>query len=316
MEEEWSQVKEEISSLLQETRQEAEVSEGEDEERTIDNPADYVAQVKETGILGLALPSGSSVSGVEIHPSAYLSHRQLMTGTGTEQNKSGTAVQVADRVLLQSYLQEKCSSFANPLDKGVLKYQLEYLIKGSARDETNLKQVAEDILHIREAANLAYLFSDSTLTGQADTLATVITAVLFKPELQQAVKLSILFAWCYAESVKDLRILFEGNKVPLVKDSSTWNTPLTQLLTFTSHLSEYNKASSGMEYTDYLQVLLYSTGEKQLLYRFMDICEMDIRLTDGNTCFRMDGCIDRITATANVSSGYGPSYTITRSFSY
>ena len=41
---------------------------------------------------------------------------------------------------------------------------------------------------------------------------------------------------------------------------------------------------------------------------FMDLMEMDIRLTEGNEAFRMDGCIERIGAQAVIKSGYGYEY--------
>ena len=315
---EWSQVQGEIQHLLEQKKQEL-LQSGEEEtevEVGIDNPADYVAGVKGRGILSLALPSGVTLSGVEIHPEYYLSHRTVLNGLGSTYQHNSVIQGTAEKLLVQNYLFEKCGSFQKPLDKGVLKYQIEYLLKGKSKDEENLRQVVEDILHIREAANIAYLLSDNEKQSEADLLATVITAVLFMPQLQQAVKLSILFAWAYAESIKDIRILLDGNKVPMIKNSDSWNTPLIQLLTFVSHLGDYKKSESGMSYEDYLNTFLFMKSEKEVLYRFMDICEMDIRITEGNSYFQMDGCISTATARANVSSSYGYGYEIIRSFSY
>ena len=44
--------------------------------------------------------------------------------------------------------------------------------------------------------------------------------------------------------------------------------------------------------------------------------EADIRMTPGNENFRMDGCVDAITAQAAVESGYGRSFQITRTYQY
>ena len=128
--------------------------------------------------------------------------------------------------------------------------------------------------------------------------------------------MTILYAWSYAESVKDIRILLDGNKVPMLKNSENWNTPLSQLLTFTSHLGEYKVLEEGIDYQKYLRFFLTLKSEKEILYRFMDICEMDIRKTQGNEYFQMDGCISAVKAKANVSSRYGYGYEITRTFSY
>lgn len=125
-----------------------------------------------------------------------------------------------------------------------------------------------------------------------------------------------MFAWSYAESVKDIRILLDGNKVPVLKTEETWNTPLSKLVSFSSCLNEYKVIEEGICYEDYLRFFLYKQPEKELLRRFMDICEMDIRVTEGNEYFQMDGCVSGVKAKANVSSGYGNGYEITRTYRY
>ena len=59
-----------------------------------------------------------------------------------------------------------------------------------------------------------------------------------------------------------------------------------------------------------------TAAEEEKLARFMDICEMDIRNTLGNGYFKMDGCLQAVKAKANVSSGYGYGYQITREYGY
>ena len=152
--------------------------------------------------------------------------------------------------------------------------------------------------------------------NEADALAWLVSALLFSPEIKEVVKMTILYAWSYAESIKDVRILLDGNKLPLLKTFATWNTPLSRLFMFSSYLGQYEPSSTGMTYNDYLRFFLTLKSEEEILYRFMDICEMDIRATDGNQFFQMDGCISAIEATANISSGYGNGYKITRLFTY
>ena len=129
-------------------------------------------------------------------------------------------------------------------------------------------------------------------------------------------KATILFAWTYAESVKDVRILLDGNKIPVLKSAETWSTPLYKLAFFHNYLDDYGVKEEGVCYEDYLRFFLYQQSEKEILYRFMDVCEMDIRMTKGNEYFQMDGCISAVKATANVSSGYGNGYEITGIYRY
>ena len=282
----------------------------------LDNPAGYVKNIKAQGILGLALPPGKEISSMVIHPEYYLSHRKIKQGQGTLNMKESLLDKVTEDFLLREYLLEKCSTYSGSKDKSVLKYQIEYLLHGKSSDLENLEDVVENILHIREGINYLYLISDQGKVAQADALAWTVSAILLSPEIKEAVKATILFAWSYAESVKDLRILMDGNKLPLLKSGSTWNTPLSQLLMFTSCLDQYEISSEGMEYEDYLRFFLSLKSEREILYRFMDICEMDIRVTDGNEFFQMDGCISAVEAKANVSSKYGNGYEITRTYLY
>ena len=313
----WDAESEILNELINEKQKEMTDPEtGEEIPIGLDNPADYVKNVKAQGILGLALPPGKEISSSWIHPEYYLSHRQISYGKGTLEIRETLIDRATEKFLLWEYLMEKCSMYSAIKDKSVLKYQTEYLLKGKASDLENLESVLEDILHIREAVNYFYLISDQGKVAEADALAWVVSMVLFSPEIKDAVKATILFAWSYAESVKDIRILLDGNRLPLLKTESTWNTPLSQLLMFTSCLDQYKRLEEGMVYEDYLRFFLSLKAEKELLYRFMDICEMDIRITEGNEFFQMDGCISAVKAKANVSSGYGNGYQITRTYSY
>lgn len=313
----WNEAEETLNTLVEEKRRSmAEYIEEEDIPPGLDNPADYVKNVKKQGILGLALPTEKEVSPMVIHPEYYFSHRESRQGLGILQRKETMIDELAGKYFLMEYFMEKCGTYLSGKENSVLQYQIEYLLEGKSGDLENLETIVENILHIREGINFTYLISRQNMVAQADALATVVSALLFSPEIKEAVKATILFAWSYAESVKDIRILLDGNKLPLLKSDDTWNTPLSQLLMFTNCLDQYRISSEGMTYEDYLRFFLSLESETELLYRFMDICEMDIRTTEGNEYFQMDGCVYAIKAKANISSGYGNGYEITRSYTY
>lgn len=92
------------------------------------------------------------------------------------------------------------------------------------QDRENLKKTLQEILLLREAVNAAFLFG-SSLKAEAETAAGVIAILLGLPEIKDLAATVILFAWAYAESVKDVRILLRGDKIPLVKSEESWNTP-------------------------------------------------------------------------------------------
>lgn len=314
---EWDKADGILDRLVQEKKKEMVNTEtGQESFIDLDNPADYVKGIKAQGILGLALPQEKPISAMIIHPEYYLSHRNISKGIGELGIKRTIIDKTTEDFLLREYFMEKCSFYNAEKEKALLKYQIEYLLYGNPSDLENLEAVLEKILYMREGINFIYLLSDYKRMEEAESLAWLVSAVLFSPEIKDAVKATILFAWSYAESVKDIRILLDGNKIPILKTAETWNTPLSKLIIFPSYLDEYVVKEDGIRYEDYLRYFLYKQPEQEILYRFMDLCEMDIRMTDGNEYFQMDGCISAVKAKANISSGYGNGYEITRIYRY
>lgn len=293
--------------------------EEEDEEwegRDVELPSDVVNEARGEGILALAAKAPGSLSGTRIPVDSLFSHRdRLIEGTGLPEGKEEPSG-VAAACIFRKYMMEKCGFYGKEKEDCGFSYQVEYILEGKENDLDNLRNVANRILLIREAANVSYLFGNSAKREEAGETALLLTAILGLPELAEAVEALILFAWAYAESVKDLRILFDGKKVPLIKDDGSWNTPYRHLLTFRGHLSEYGEESEGLSYENYLEAFLYLQSEELSTKRLMDVMETDIRMTPGNGGFRIDGCMDAMTAEACVSSGYGYQYRIKRSYRY
>lgn len=299
----------EILEMLNEEKAEDE------EEISINNPADYVDGMRASPLLALAVKNSEDISSAYVEPSSYISHRDYEEGAGLWEDQS-SADGLTEKILFQMYLQDMCGNFMEKKEGSSLAYQMEYLLYGKGSDLENLEKMAKQLFMIRYVINAAYLFSSGTRQAEAAELAATVTAGIAQPQLYEAVKITILFAWCYAESVQDLRILFDGNKVASVKSDATWNIRLEELLTFTSSLDTYNEASDGKTYQDYLKALLFIKEEKTLRMRLMDLMEMDIRTTPGNSNFRMDACVYQLKAEVNVSSKYGYGYAICRSYSY
>jgi len=170
---------------------------------------------------------------------------------------------------------------------------------------------------IRQAANAAYLFSNDAKKSEVEVITTAIAILLGYPDIQKPLTESILFAWVYAESVYDLRVLLAGGKVPIMKNDSTWHYSLGEMFFFAfDNTVSVNETSLGLSYIDYLRVLMSFEKEETKTMRFMDIIEMDIRKQPGNTNFRIDQCVDYLTADASITSSYGKSLSIKRTNFY
>ncbi|MBE6006265.1 MAG: hypothetical protein E7238_03790 [Sarcina sp.] len=221
----------------------------------------------------------------------------------------------ADEAVFDLYLGEKCGCYTRPLEKGRLKYQLEYILCGRETDMENLEKTAERLFLIRMASNCASIFSDTARGAQAQAVAVLVSLVLFSPQLAELFKNVLLFSWAYLESIRDLRTLFDGGRVPLQKTPETWRTSFLGLLAPEDAVAG-SGAGTGLLYTDYLQGLLFLEGSSVKSIRTMDIMEMDIRMTEGNSGFCMDWCADAFSMTASVTSRFGYSFELVKSEGY
>lgn len=292
------------------------ISEEEWEEVPLDNPADAVNGARGIGILSFVLDGEQELSSQAVALSNYVSHRKCAKGSGTGERDKVSRLQ---RILFDRYILEKADCYTSENPDGLLHYQLEYIFAGKASDRENLEAVAQKLLFIRQAANITYLFSDAAKVAEAEALALSLTAVSMAPEFAEPVKLSILLAWAYAESVYDIKHLLSGGKIPLVKTSASWHFSLSQMLQFRQELANDTAEGAyeeGLSYEEYISMLLLTQSHEDKVMRMMDLIEMDIRNTGDNRNFRLDACVDYLKAQVVVESKYGYGCEITRHYYY
>lgn len=292
-----------------------EVEAGVFEEVPLNNPADIANATRSIGVLNLVISDISSVSTVKISPNEYISHRGLMKGSGICEEAVRTGGAPNDLLYL-AYLFDKCGYYGNQKEDSLLQYQIEYLVEGQDTDWKNLEQVARRLLRWRETANFIYLLSDGGKMAEAEAMALALTAVTLNPALAEPVKYTILFAWAYVESLQDIKDLLGGGKVPLMKTAGDWKTGIDSIKNVKGSLSDTGGSGSGLSYREYLEILLFMTNDHDRTFRSMDLMEMDIRKTPGNSRFRMDGCFDTYRARLAVSSGFGYWYELERLYGF
>ena len=291
-----------------------EVEEGVYEEVPLNNPADIANATRSSGVLNLVLENPAQASSMKVTLDDYISHRSLMRGTGV----CAEAVQVSgepSELVFQAYLFEKCGYYGKEMDKSLLKYQIEYMLAGKDTDWQNLEYTAKRLLRWREVANVLYILTDSAKIAEAEAMALALTAVALCPALAEPVKYTILFAWAYVESLQDVKTLLAGGRVPIYKTSADWKTGINSITNVRGSLAE-DSGGRGLNYEEYLRIMLFLQNENTRTFRAMDIMEMDIRRTAGNARFRMDACFDTYQADLSVSSGFGYSYEMCRCYGF
>lgn len=170
-----------------------------------------------------------------------------------------------------------------------LNYEVEYILFGHNNDTANLIATVGAVFAIRIALNTISLLSDidkmKVITNLANTLAgwwslgigSIIVVVV------------LTLVWAIIESVSDVQRLLNGERVPIIKDSNTWQTDLFSGVTRIAEevTEEVTGDISGtsektylptFSYIDYLRILLLGgiVDEETKLLRILDLIQLNI----------------------------------------
>lgn len=210
------------------------------------------------------------LSDVKIIPSERISGRQLREGVGEKRKKS-----FADMQLFHRYVLENCGYYgkkrAGNVD-GVPDCQLEYIIAGKESDRENLENVMWRIFLFRASGNYFLSHQDARKQAEAELKAMAAVGVTGNVPLIESVKELFLLAGAVEDGIHETRDVFRGGKVPV--------------------FGEGVLSVMEMDYRDYLLLFLQTTGEKDKIYRSMDMMELEVRALSGNEKFRFDHCTD------------------------
>lgn len=219
-------------------------------------------------------------------------------------------------MLSSEYILWKFPCFTSKEKKEGLQCQVEYVLCGKNSDQDNLAGTVNRLLALREAANLVYLAKDAQKQGEMEAMAGVIAASFGVPAAMPVVKMALAVCWAFAESILDLRELLDGGKVALFKTAESWQLSLEQLpkLLETGDQSRKN-APGGMEYSDYLRLLLMQKSGKAVTFGAMDLVEYNMRTEQQQPGFRLDCCVDELEAGFTAVIGKRE-YEITRNYGY
>lgn len=285
-----------------------------DEETEIldfEDPTVTLEQRKKTGILKQTM--GEQALSEKKLNSSLLIRQRLKDGRAISGNRPerecDKSLGITEKIAFSEYVMRYMGCFLENKPGSALDYEVEYVISGKDADADNLKGVLYRLLALREAANATYLFSDKEKSGEAEMAALAISVVLLVPELKDVFKSALLLGWAYAESVYDLKVLLSGGKIALIKDKDTWHYSLSSILEDAWeefwHGEQQNREEKGLTYQDYLRLLLLVTPEEDVTMRAMNLVEADIRQTEGNKTFRLDGCFVRLESQVSFESKYG-----------
>lgn len=295
--------------------QSVEISETESVTVDIPNPMEKLDVERGKGFLRLIIANPEDISTKAIVTQNILSHR-IQKGQVSMGNMPLNEGDIWDRFLFQEYLCRYMGNYLRTDKDNALDYQIEYLINGMASDAENLRGTALKLCALRETANILYLISCDEKRTQAKNAATVICGLLRMPNLVQVMEDIILLGWASAESIYDVKALYDGGKIPLLKDDSSWHYGLNTSFGDQMFGALRDDADRGLDYDEYLRIIMSMTSLELLTVRAMEMVEADIRLTPGNSNFRIDACYDCFSSVIHIGSVDGHELEIERKKEY
>lgn len=214
--------------------------------------------------------------------------KELLSGLQVEKWDSSALV---DEFYLLAYAEENFASYVrSPARESALQYETEYLIAGKASDRENLKAVANRILGLRFLANYVYLSGSSEWKAASGSAAAALTGLLGFPQAKKAVEVLLTAAVSFGESMLDVHALFAGEKVPIMKDASTWNLTLQNAAALLKNKGPVKQGKRNAGYEDYLKLLLAARMKRELLlFRMMDLMQANVALEEPG--FLMEECL-------------------------
>lgn len=280
-----------------------------------ENPLEILQKMKRKVLTEIVLPGERSISQKTVEGMPGVSGRKRREGKGSVPSRQENSGQ---KLYLLSYIPEHFANYIDAQDDRPLEYEQEYLIGGKSDDMSNLEVVLEKIRNLRLAPNYLYLQTDETKKAEAKVLAGIISTLFGNPELTDVVSQGVLMAWAYGESVMDLRTLMAGGKIPLTKTKETWKLSLSGLLKLGTKEDSGSSESgdSGLEYEDYMKLLLVMESKEQLQMRMLDLIEWNMRIRLECPFFQADACITRIRTESICQLRRGITYRFSTYYAY
>lgn len=315
----------------------------EDDSKPDINVLTRIYKLFKEGITGLVIDTDISDKTIEYDNLAD----SVVTGTACD-DISNLSIRSA---LVNEYIISRFQNYTDYIDsenKGtkdilsedrLLDYETEYILCGGKSDKDNLCEVITKLSHIREGANLLYLITDSQKKNECFTLAVQILGYTGNMVLIKAAQYLIMTLWAYAESIVELRGLYSGESISIIKNAGNWETDIDGLINLgrenissgsVQWLKNAGKNRKGtvqpddketdeilsLDYAGYLRILLLMQNGTTRNARVMSAMEL-VMVALGHNDFRMKDYIYEADGTATFAYvKNGQQYTQKLSYSY
>lgn len=265
---------------------------------------------KEINMKGLpsrekGIPRGSMILDNKLVPSSLKDVRKIFAPKDSVVPAVQKVASMSiDEMYLAAYMNDNFSSYINPMPEmeHQLDYELEYLAVGKKSDVDNLRTMADRILFIRFLVDFAYAFSNPELEEEALVLGEELSLFLGLPASGPIVAKVLIAALSLTEALLDVHQIFQGGKVPVIKDPLTWTTHFYSFIPQLVTKAKVKKGKVNAGYNEYLQLFLLMGKDKVHLYRMMDIMQVNVAAEEEG--FRMKDCVFRFRWEADIKCAH------------
>ncbi len=224
---------------------------------------------------GRVLRHGPTITSL---PSASIPKRSLTAAAEAIADKAdeveGAFESGTDAYLINRYILSHFNNKEHTADTDhFFRNEAEYILGGELSDRKNEKRVEMALKAMRFPINMAYLHSDPEKQAALAAAAQVLTPGAAAAATQAA----LASTWAYAEADNDVELLWQGYKIPMVKDSSTWAIELDTAIEGVFGGTVKPAVEKGYDYEGYLQILLFFQDENIKLARIMDLIQINMR---------------------------------------
>lgn len=263
------------------------------------NLLEFIKDLQKKGILSLVLQEDDVVSEKTFKTTDKVSNRNLPE----ENHAMIESVDMNSKVLFHQYILTYLSNYKDE-KQHAMDYEVEYVLVGKDSDVENLKGTISQLMGIRTASNFLYLSNNTAKQEQANLLAVSIAGISASPILIGGIKIAILTAWAFAESILDIRTLLSGGEISLLKKDSNWTLNIDAITNINEGFLKAKNCDGGLSYKDYLGILLLLQKDKDIALRTMDVQEQTLRENYKDVSICMEEWITD--ATISVKYGYQP----------
>lgn len=203
---------------------------------------------------------------------------------------------ILDRYLIDQYILTYMNSATKEGKKETFfGNEVEYILCGSNSDQENYQSVQIRLFLLRTGLNLIHIYNDP----EKRALTLEAAAAISGPFAAGPVQFLICISWASFEAKNDVKVLMDGGKIPLIKNSSQWASSLDALFGRTKEAGG-GGSGEGLNYEGYLGIFLAVQGEDEKLLRIMDLIQINMKGRYRDS-FDLRTCISRFEITVTFS---------------